>query len=93
MNLDRCFPKHPLAKPADATVQAAGVLRDAFRDLAKLANDMLPESREKSLMMTHLEDASTYGVKAIYADQVQLAHASPAEVGQLGVAEGPLRAG
>lgn len=71
MNIDRSFPPHPLPKPSDATLAAASLIRNAYRNIAWLTNDLLPESREKSLALTHLEDASTYAVKAVYADKVE----------------------
>lgn len=71
-DLERRFPSHPLPKPTPETINAAGILRDASRGLAALIDDMLPQSREKSLALTHLEDASTYSVKAVYADKVEV---------------------
>jgi len=79
-NIDRSFPAHPLPKPSDATLAAASLLRNAYRDLARLTADLLPESREKSLAMTHLEDASGYAVKAVYADKVEIAPGEPVTV-------------
>lgn len=71
MNLDRSFPQHPLPKPTDEVLNTASALREGCRNLANLINDVLPDSREKSLALTHLEDASTYAVKAAYADKVE----------------------
>ncbi len=68
MNVDRSFPRHPLPSPAPEVIDAAKMLRDLFRQWATTLDITLKDSREKSLALTHLEDASTYASKAIYAD-------------------------
>ncbi len=78
MNLDRSFPAHPLPKPDPAVLSLAALVREKFRALAIEVNSLLPDSREKALTMTHLEDASTYAVKAVYADNVGADEQSPA---------------
>lgn len=40
-------------------------LREAFIDLADMVNNMLPDSREKSLALTELESASHWAQKAL----------------------------
>jgi hypothetical protein len=70
-DIDRSFPMHPLPKTSDGTQAAAVICRGKFREMAGYLAQAMPDSREKSLALTHLEDASTYAVKAIYADSVE----------------------
>lgn len=57
-------------KPADDLVAAKhdGV-RNMCADLAHMLNDMLPESREKSLAITHLEEVMMWANAAIARHQ------------------------
>ena len=43
--------------PHNGQVETYQEIRDAAHELAKLLNERCPESREKSLAVTHLEDA------------------------------------
>lgn len=43
--------------PQNGQVELYAQIRAAAHELAKLLNDSCPESREKSLAVTHLEDA------------------------------------
>lgn len=44
-------------------------LRDKARELAHLINDLCPESREKSLAITHLEDSNMWANKSIAVNE------------------------
>ena len=51
--------------PKNGQVDRYQQIRDAAHDFAKLLNDQCPESREKSLAVTHLEDAVMWANAAI----------------------------
>lgn len=51
--------------PKDGQAERYQALRDAVHEAAKLVNSECPESREKSLAMTHLEDAVMWANAAI----------------------------
>lgn len=44
-------------------------LRGRFMDLAHLVNDTCPDGRDKSLAITHLEDALMRSIRAIAVEQ------------------------
>lgn len=51
--------------PKDGQVERYQQIRDAAHELATLINSQCPESREKSLAVTHLEDAVMWANAAI----------------------------
>jgi hypothetical protein len=51
--------------PKNGQAERYQQIRDAAHDLAKLLNNECPESREKSLAVTHLEDAVMWANAAI----------------------------
>ena len=51
--------------PQNGQVELYQKIRDAGHELAKLLNESCPESREKSLAVTHLEDAVMWANAAI----------------------------
>ena len=51
--------------PQNGQAERYQVIRDAAHEFAKLLNDQCPESREKSLAVTHLEDAVMWANAAI----------------------------
>lgn len=53
---------------AEATKPKHEHLRIDFKSFANMLNDILPDSREKSLAMTALEEASMWSHKAIAQD-------------------------
>jgi hypothetical protein len=61
-DLDKRFTYHP--PKGDQAVRYSEIRRQAH-DLAKLVNDLAPDSREKSLAITHLEDAVMWANAAI----------------------------
>lgn len=50
--------------PTDAQEAAMQKLRDAFESLASLINAETPPCRQRSLALTHLEEAATWANKA-----------------------------
>jgi DNA-directed RNA polymerase specialized sigma24 family protein len=60
--LDRIFDTHPPESEADALAHEQ--VRDAFKQLARTMSN-LPPSRERSLVMTKLEEASFFAHAAI----------------------------
>ncbi|HYC55852.1 MAG TPA: hypothetical protein VEL28_13035 [Candidatus Binatia bacterium] len=68
LNIDRSFPSHPLPPAPPANADLAKQVREDFRVFATKLNASIPDSREKSIMLTHLEDASMYAVKAAICD-------------------------
>jgi hypothetical protein len=50
---------------ANATKPIHAQLRYAFKDFARMLDEVLPDGRNKSLTMTHLEDSSMRAHKAI----------------------------
>ena len=51
--------------PKNGLVERYQRVRDAVHEVAKLINDECPESREKLLAVTHLEDALMWANAAI----------------------------
>ncbi len=60
--LDRRF---DLASPPPEMKLVADMMRDQVKDLAKDINEHLPESREKSLAITKLEEVLYWTIAAI----------------------------
>lgn len=52
--IDNNFTYH---KPKDGQVEKYGSIRDMAKQLALAMNDLCPDSREKSLAMTKLEES------------------------------------
>jgi hypothetical protein len=50
--------------PTDAQAAASKKIRDAFESLAALIEAEAPQSRPRSLALTHLEEASMWATKA-----------------------------
>lgn len=58
MNAEELANRHAYHRPADqATIDAHEKVRALTGDLAAVLNDLLPESREKSLALTHVDYA------------------------------------
>jgi hypothetical protein len=51
--------------PKDGQVERYQRIRDAAHEFARLVNSECPESREKSLAVTHLEDSVMWANAAI----------------------------
>lgn len=51
--------------PKDGQAERYQKIRDAVHEVARLVNAECPESREKSLAVTHLEDAVMWANAAI----------------------------
>jgi hypothetical protein len=51
--------------PKNGQAETYQQIRDAAHELAKLVNEVAPDSREKSLSVTHLEDAVMWANAAI----------------------------
>lgn len=62
-DLDHRFAYHPPSSPEVAN--AHGAVRSNARHLATIINDVCPEGREKSLAITHLEEAMMWANAAI----------------------------
>lgn len=60
--IDRRFMYHP---PSPNRVALHEDLRKAFRELAHVCNEVLPEGREKSLALTQLQDGLMWANAAI----------------------------
>lgn len=52
-------------KPSPSTGALIGIIRNEHRNLAKVIIANVPESREKSLALTHLENARMYAILAL----------------------------
>lgn len=52
-DIDNRFTYHP---PKEGQAERYITIRDAAKSLAELLNEECPDSREKSLAITHLED-------------------------------------
>ena len=50
--------------PTEEQITSTAYIRNVFEAVAHAMNEMLPDGREKSLMMTHLQDASMHAVKS-----------------------------
>lgn len=50
---------------AEATLPKHQELRETFKKVASFLDEKLPDSREKSLVFTKLEEASMYSHKAV----------------------------
>ena len=61
-DLDNRFTYHP---PKDGQAEIYKGIRDAGRELAELVDQAAPESREKSLAVTHIEQAVMWANAAI----------------------------
>ena len=61
-DLERRFTHHP--PKGDQAVRYSTIRREA-RELANIIDDLAPDSREKSLAITHLEDAVMWANAAI----------------------------
>jgi hypothetical protein len=61
-DLDNRFVYHP--PKGDQAVRYASIRREAH-ELARVIDDLAPDSREKSLAITHLEDAVMWANAAI----------------------------
>lgn len=69
-DLDKRFRFHPAT---DVTRPKHEAIRHACRDFAGYLNDMLPEGREKALVVTHLEEVMMWSNAAIArADQEEV---------------------
>lgn len=55
--------------PTTASATRNDSLRAQFRNLAYSLNESLPDGREKSLVITHLEDAMHWAIEAISRKQ------------------------
>lgn len=49
----------------DATLPKHEMVRSAFMEFTEFLDELTPDGRAKSVMMTHLEDASMWANKAI----------------------------
>lgn len=67
--LEHRFAHHPPASPE--RVKAHEDWRQVVTTSARMANTMLPEGREKSLALTHLQEAMMWGNAAIACDLTQ----------------------
>lgn len=65
--LSNRFKHHP--PQSDETIRRHQVVREDCNTLSKTLNDMLPECREKSLAMTHLEEVMFWSNAAIARNQ------------------------
>lgn len=66
--IEKRFGKHPATiEGPNALEDQHDELRDEFVDFVTWVDELLPKSREKSLVMTHLEIASMYCHKGLYA--------------------------
>jgi len=52
-------------KPGEKSLEKITELRRAFSDLHSLVNDMAPNSREKSVAFTKLEEAAMWAIKSV----------------------------
>lgn len=62
-DIERRFRHHP--PTTQEHVEAHENTREAFRGLAHQMNDTLPEGREKSLVLTHLEEGLMWANAAL----------------------------
>ena len=53
-------------KPSEGQLKEQIALKNHIADIAVLLNNNVRDSREKSLALTHLEEALMWGVKAIF---------------------------
>lgn len=76
-DLNNRFRFHP------ATTTGRQLAHESVREIARTAanqlNDLLPEGREKSLVMTHLEEAMFWANAAIARSRGEFAPTTPAE--------------
>jgi len=66
-DVDRIFDSHPPKDESEALAHEQ--VRAAFKDMAKVMSN-LPAGRERSLVMTKLEEASFYAHAAIGRDSI-----------------------
>lgn len=52
-------------KPSQAGLEKVAELRKAFSELHDKINAIAPDSREKSVALTHMETAAMYAIKAV----------------------------
>lgn len=62
--IDEVFTFHP-ANSERKTPERYESIRDRFREMATFINSECPDSREKSLAVTHLQEAMMFTVAAI----------------------------
>jgi hypothetical protein len=56
--------KLDLLPPDDLKVQRLGLLAEGFGSLAHLVNAQLPDGREKSIVLTKLQESYLFAIKA-----------------------------
>lgn len=77
-DVEKRMSHHP---PPDATTgEAHGLLRDLAKAHAKAVMDLLPAGREKSVVMTHLEDALMWANAAVARNGGPAAHIQITEI-------------
>lgn len=52
-------------RPSDAGLEKITALRALFSDLHRVVEQVAPASRERSVALTHLEDAAMWAIKAV----------------------------
>lgn len=62
-DLEKAFA--PYRKPTEQTIPKFELIQQKTLELARLVNDECPESREKALALTHLQDARMWANAAI----------------------------
>jgi hypothetical protein len=62
-DIENRFQFHPAT--SEEKRMAHGSVRDSLRTIAHYLNGVVPDGREKSLMMTHLEEAMFWGNAAL----------------------------
>lgn len=71
--IEKRFGKHPAAiEGPNPNEPAHRLLREAYVDFASVLNQLLPDSRDASLAMTSLEEASMWAHKAVGREEYQV---------------------
>ena len=64
-------------RPTEAALVALTDLREAFQDFCRILDGVLPESREKSLAFTALEECGHWSTKALTHNDAACVEDSP----------------
>lgn len=62
MRIEKAFAYH---KPSEEGLERITHLRGLFSDMAQVIKEIAPDSREKSVALTHLETTAMWAIKAV----------------------------